>query len=108
MKSNFHETEKRDYLILYLRDIKDFHGNPVLIIDKENKLLSFPNSSEKDYDLVFENLLQSDSGANVMVPVNNELKGFGFEPDLMLKEQNISFKIPVQNTIKEITINISK
>ena len=106
LKSNFDETEKRDYLILYLRDLKDYNEIPVFIIDKENQIVNIPNASEKDYNLVFENLLQSDSGANVMVPINNNFKGFGFEPNLIFEEQKISFKIPVKNNIKKIVINL--
>ena len=106
LKSNFDETEKRDYLILYLRDLKDYNEIPVFIIDKVNQIVNIPNASEKDYNLVFENLLQSDSGANVMVPINNNFKGFGFEPNLIFEEQKISFKIPVKNDIKKIVINL--
>lgn len=106
-RSNFEETEKRDYLILYLRDVKDYDGIPVLIIDKENQIVKFPNSNEKDYDVVFENLLQSDSGANVMVPLNNKLKGLGFEPNLKIENNVIKFKMLVENKICEIIINIA-
>jgi len=106
-KSNFAENEKRDYLILYLRDINDYKGIPVLIIDKENRSLMFPNASKKDYNLVFGNLLQSDSGANVMIPINNKLKGFGYEPNLKITEKNIEFEIIVKNKIQKIKINIA-
>lgn len=106
-KSNFQETKKRDYLILYLDEVKGYSGIPVLIIDREHKVLMFSNSSKKDYDLIFKNLFQSDSGANVMIPVNNELKGLGFEPDLKIEKDVIKFKIPAENKIYDIIINIA-
>jgi hypothetical protein len=105
-KSNFNETKKQDYLILYLTDVKDYKGINVLIIDKAHKLLMFPNSSEKDYDIIFKNLFQSDSGANVMIPVNNKLKGLGFEPELKIEKDVIKFKIVNENKIYDILVNI--
>ncbi len=105
-KSNFKETEKRDYLILYLDDVKNYNGIPVLIIDKDHKVLMFPNSGKKNYDIIFKNLFQSDSGANVMTPVNNKVKGLGFEPDLRFEDKVIKFKISAENKIYDVIINI--
>ena len=105
--SNFVENEKRNYLILYLRNVKSYEGIPVFVIDKENEIVMLPNASKKDYDLVFGNLLQSDSGANVMIPINDKLKGFGVEPNLRITEKNIEFEIIVKNKIQKIKINIA-
>jgi hypothetical protein len=105
--SNFAENEKRNYLILYLRNVKNYKGIPVIVIDKENRIVMFPNASKKDYNLVFGNLLQSDSGANVMIPINDELKGFGVEPNLIITEKKIEFEINVENKIQKIKINIA-
>ena len=106
-KSNFTESEKRDYLILYLREEKDFNGIPVLIIDKKNGIVKIPNASKKDYNLVFGNLLQSDSGANVMISINDKLKGMGCEPNLIITKNNIEFEILMENKIQKIKINIA-
>lgn len=103
-KSNFAENEKRNILILYLRNVEDYNGIPVLIIDKENQIVAFPNASEKDYNVVFDNLFQSDSGANSMIPINNKLKGFGFEPNLKINEKTIAFTILVKNKTLKILI----
>lgn len=105
--SNFVENEKRNYLILYLRNVKSYEGIPVFVIDKENEIVMLPNASKKDYDLVFGNLLQSDSGANVMIPINDKLKGLGVEPNLRITEKNIEFEIIVKNKIQKIKINIA-
>lgn len=105
-KSNFEETEKRDYLILYLRNLKDYNGTPVLIIDRENQIVKIPNASEKDYNLVFENLLQSDSGANVMIPINNKIKGLAFEPNLKFADKKITFNTLEDNNINRILIKM--
>ncbi len=103
-KSNFEENEKRDFLILYLRNVEDYHGFPVLIIDRENQIVAFPNASKKDYNIILENLFQSDSGANVMIPIDDKLKGFGFEPNLKINENVIDFNILVKNKILKIII----
>ena len=105
-KSNFDATEKRDYLILYLRDLKDYNGTPALIIDRENQIVKIPNASEKDYNLVFENLLQSDSGANVMIPINDKIKGLGFEPNLKFADKKITFNTLEDNNINQILIKM--
>lgn len=105
-KSNFEETEKRDYLILYLRNLKDYNGTPVLIIDRENQIVKIPNANEKDYNLVFENLLQSDSGANVMIPINDKIKGLGFEPNLKFEDKKITFNTLENNNINQILIKM--
>lgn len=107
VKSNFEENENRDYLILYLRDVKDYAGIPVWIIDKKNKIIAFPNASKNDYNLIFGNLIQSDSGANVLIPINDKLKGFSFDPNLKIVNKNISFEIIVNNQVQKITINIA-
>lgn len=104
-KSNFNETKKRDYLILYLKNVKDYKGINVLIIDKGHKLLMFSNSGKKDYDIIFKNLFQSDSGANVMIPVNNKLKGLGFEPEVKIEKDVIKFKIVDKNKIYDIELS---
>ena len=105
--SNFSENERRNYLILYLRNVKNYKGNKVLIIDREYKILMIPNAGKSNYDLVFGNLLQSDSGANVMIPINDKLKGPGMEPNLKITNKHIEFEIVVENKIQKIKINIA-
>lgn len=91
--SDFYNKQKRDYLILYLRSVTAYNGIPVFVIDKKNKIAYFPNSSKNDYNVYFGNLLQSDSGANVMVPINDSLKGLGFDPKLIIQKNIIEFEI---------------
>lgn len=103
-KSNFEGTQKRNYLILYLRDVTSYPGIPVLIIDKDKKVVNFSNSNEKDYNIYFNNLLQSDSGANTIIPINSNTKGFDYDPKLIIKEKTIRFRILEENQAYEITI----
>lgn len=67
----------------------------------------FPNSGKKNYDIIFKNLFQSDSGANVMIPVNSKVKGLGFKPDLTFEDKVIKFKLSAENKICDVIINIS-
>ena len=91
--SDFYNKQKRDYLILYLRSVKAYNGIAVFVIDKKNEIVYIPNSSKSNYNIYFENLLQSDSGANVLVPINDSLKGLGFDPKLVIQKNKIEFEI---------------
>ncbi|CAM3999381.1 MULTISPECIES: hypothetical protein [Flavobacterium] len=105
-KSNFEETEKRNHYILYFRNVKAFEGIPVVIVDIESNSVCIPNASLKDYDIVLGSLFQSESGAKVMIPIDNELKGLNFDPDLKVSFKKISFHLLVNNEIREIVIDI--
>lgn len=105
-KSNFEGNEKRDYLILYLRDVKKINEFPVLVIDRKYNDVKIPDAGENDYNLFFNYLFQSDSGANVMVFVNDDVKGLGFEPDLRIKKEVIKFKMLFVKKPSEIVIKI--
>ena len=106
--SDFYNKQKRDYLILYLRSVKTYNGIAVFVIDKKNEIVYFPNSSDSDYNVYFENLLQSDSGANVMVPINDSLKGLGFDPKLVIQKSKIEFEIlDSENRMLKIRIKVN-
>ena len=105
-KSNFEGNEKRDYLILYLREVKKIKEFPVLVIDRKYNEVKIPNAGENDYNLFFNYLFQSDSGANVMVFVNDDVKGLGFEPDLRIEKEVIKFKMLFAKKPVEIVIKI--
>ncbi|TPG34002.1 hypothetical protein [Flavobacterium pectinovorum] len=105
-KSNFEGNETRDYLILYLRDVKKIKEYPVLVIDRKYNDVMIPNASKNDYNLVFNYLFQSDSGANVMVFVKDDVKGLGFEPDLRIENNVIKFKMLFAKKPSDIIIKI--
>jgi hypothetical protein len=105
-KSNFEGNETRDYLILYLRNVKDYDTLPVFIIDKKYQNVMIPNASKADYDIIFKNLFQSDSGSNVMVSLKDNIKGLGFDPDLKIGKDVIQFKILVDGKYSKITVKI--
>jgi hypothetical protein len=105
-KSDFYEREELDYLILYLWDIDVCKQYPVLIIDKKDNKIKIPNASKKNYDLFFAILFQSDSGANVMIPIDDKLKGLGFEPNLKIEKNHIEFELLEKNKIQKTIIKI--
>ena len=106
--SDFYNKQKRDYLILYLRNVTTYNGIDVYVIDKKNKIAYFPNSGENNYNVYFGNLLQSDSGANVMVSINDSLKGLGFDPKLVIQKNIIEFEIvDSQKRILKIRIKVN-
>lgn len=91
--SDFYNKEKRNYYILYLRNtsLNDF---PVLTIENDENLICYPNASKSDYNIIFGNLIQSESGANVRIPINDEVKGPGINPKLKMIENTIEFELP--------------
>ncbi|HRG39079.1 MAG TPA: hypothetical protein PK289_11155, partial [Bacteroidia bacterium] len=110
--SNFENTEKRDYWILYLRKQEGFnHHFPVLIIDKTNNQILIPNSGIDDYDIVLGYLLQSENGAHVMVSMEKDaIKSPCPERNTHLKinENNIEFTVCMNETLsKKIRIVMS-
>ena len=106
LKSDFSGIQNKDYVILYLRNTrrKEF---PVIVIDKKRGLVTLPNASKTDYNIVFGHLYQSDSGANVMIPINDDLKGLGFEPELEITLKKITFKIPFKGRQSLVVINLA-
>ena len=55
--------------------------------------MKLPNAGKANYDVIFRQLLQSDSGANVMVSVNDKIKGSGYDPELVIKKNEVQFRI---------------
>ena len=91
INSDFNNKTNEDYYVLYLRNIKN-PSEQVYVIEKNKNLLEIPNSSKSDYDVIFGNLYQSESGANVRIPVTDEIKGDGYNPNLKIEKNKIEFE----------------
>lgn len=104
---DFYGSEE-EYFILYFPNKEKSEARNVVIVDKKNNLIRIPNSNRRDYEVIGKYLFQSESGANVMIPVNGPMKGMGFEPDLIIKKGSMEFKLPNWSEfgIKEIKIKI--
>jgi hypothetical protein len=106
VNSDFYNKKKKKNLVLYLIDLKQYDGIPVIIIDLKDKFVGFPNASISDYNLYFGNLIQSESGANVIIPINDGLKGWGYEPKLKINGKEISFELQDYKKQKKYKIRI--
>lgn len=95
----------RNYRIISFRDSDQNFEMPVLVIDREAQLVKIPNASTEDYKVLLGKLLQSESGANAMIPLNDPIKGPGFEPELEMDDHEIRFKIVDQNKIQTVVIH---
>ena len=108
----FHQTTdfsgkfERDYLILFILNRTKSDGRNVLVIDRENKLIRIPNSNKIDYEIIANTLFQSESGAHVMIPINDNVKGYGFEPKLKFEDNTIEFILPNWSEYKISKIEI--
>ena len=93
IKESFDGKHKCNLLVLYFDNNSNSRSGNVVLIDLSNKKVGYPNSGKSDYDLIYTNLLQSDSGS-FYVPFDDVAKGYGFNTDLIIKNNNIKFKLP--------------
>jgi len=98
---------RRNYLIVYLKDSSQNLKIPVLVIDRETQQVKLPNASADDYKVILGKLLQSESGANGMISLNDPIKGLGFDLKLHMNDQEISFTIMAQNKINTIVVYLN-
>lgn len=93
IKKSFDGKHNCNLLALYFEN----NGNPetrnVILIDLADKKVGRPNSNKKDYDLILNNLFQSESGS-FYVAFDDVAKSYGFNTDLIIKNNNIKFKLP--------------
>ena len=93
IKKSFDGKLKCNLLVLYFENKSNTETRNVILIDLNEKKAGRPNSNKKDYDLIFGNLFQSESGS-FYVAFDNVAKGYGFNTDLIIKNNNIKFKLP--------------
>ncbi|MBW1619821.1 hypothetical protein [Empedobacter falsenii] len=73
----------------------------------DNNYIGLPTSTnEKDYKIIFGNLIQSDMGGK-FTPINDAFKGFDFDPELNIKGKTIKFNLP-SDQFKIDSIRIEK
>lgn len=93
IKKSFDGKHNCNLLVLYFQNNPNSNLRNVIIIDLKDKKVGYPNSNKKDYDLIYLNLLQSESGS-FYVPFDDVAKGYAFKTDLIIKNNNIKFKLP--------------
>lgn len=66
----------------------------ILSLNKKDNYAGGPSSTNiRDYDIVAGLLFQSEVGAH-FTPMQNEMKGFNFDPQLAFTDRLITLKIP--------------
>lgn len=107
--TDFYGTTDRDYLILFIPKKNKSNGRNVLVIDRVNNVIRRPNSNKRDYEIICNYLFQSESGANTMVPINDGMKGMGFDPNLKFVNTLIEFDLPVwsEHKISKVEIKLN-
>ncbi|WP_312555265.1 hypothetical protein [Empedobacter brevis] len=76
-------------------------------INYDYNFIGLPNSTnEKDYKILLGNLFQSNLGATFF-PINDKIKGYGFEPELKFNTKSTTFKLP-KNEFGYDSIRIEK
>lgn len=93
IKESYDGKRNSNLLVLYFENNAIPETRNVILIDLSNKKVGHPNSNKKDYDVIFGNLFQSESGS-FYVAFDNVAKGYGFNTDLIINNNNIKFKLP--------------
>lgn len=66
----------------------------ILSVLKGRLVIGLPTAvGQRDYDIIVSYLFQSETGSK-FTDINDEIKGFGFDPGLRFAEKSIHFRIP--------------
>ncbi|MBA4318795.1 MAG: hypothetical protein C0412_10380 [Flavobacterium sp.] len=93
IKESYDGKHNCNLLVLYFENNSNPETRNVILIDLSDKKVGQPNSNKKDYDVIFGNLFQSESGS-FYVPFDDIAKGYGFNTDLIIINKKIKFKLP--------------
>lgn len=93
IKKSFDGKRNCNLLVLYFENYANPETRNVILLDLSDKKVGQPNSNKKDYDLIFGNLFQSESGS-FYVAFDDVVKGYAFNTDLIINNNNIKFKLP--------------
>ena len=90
------EGEKADYFLLYFPVVSNKRMRTVVCINRQDKIVAKPSSQAVDaYDIFLGFLFQSDMGKNFS-SYQDEMKGYGFNPELEIGANFLKFKVPYQ------------
>lgn len=79
----------------------------IISINYDNNYIGLPSSTnEKDYKIIFGYLFQSDIGGKFNL-ISDDIKGLGFDPNLVYKGNSIKFNLP-QNQFLIDSLRIEK
>jgi hypothetical protein len=107
VKESFDSKRNCNLLVLYFENKYNSKSRNVILIDLTEKKVGRPNSNKKDYDVIFGNLFQSESGS-FYVAFDDITKGYGFNTDLITKNNNIKFKLPNWSEDKITSVQLIK
>ncbi|WP_157593270.1 hypothetical protein [Rufibacter tibetensis] len=75
-------------------------------IDLNEKWIGIPvGTSKNDYDLIAGHLFQSETGGH-LIPFQDHMKGFNFDPNLIFTDRQIRFNMP-PNILKFDSVRIT-
>lgn len=92
-------NELADYYILHS---PEFHKRiEFFSVNKMDNYVGCPSSTnQRDYDIVFGFLFQSEVGSK-FTPIQNDIKGFNFNPNLKINENEIILNLPSSDNKSE-------
>lgn len=96
---------KADNYLLNLSESDSLGMLKFININLNENWIGIPvSTSKKDYDFVFGYLFQSETGGH-FIPIQNEIKGFGYDPNLSVNDRQIKFDTP-PNELKFDSVRI--
>ena len=88
------DGEKADYYILYILSPYPYATKHIISLNIRDQYVGIPDvTSKSDFDLVFGLLFQSETGTKFS-DFRDEMKGYGFDPQLETSARTILFRIP--------------
>jgi hypothetical protein len=91
--------EPADYYILYFLNADNSRLNILGLNRKDDYAGRSSSTNVRDYDILAGLLFQSEVGAH-FTPMQNDMKGFNFDPQLEFRDRQITLTIP--RTAKEL------
>ena len=92
IKSHFN-GEPADEFVLWLPASSDVYGRDILLIDRANNQVGRPNTTNEDYDLLWNRFLfQSESGSRYVSFTS--AKSYAQDPELEFTDKSLRFSVP--------------
>jgi hypothetical protein len=98
-------NKKANNYLVSLTEYDSLENLKFFNVNLDERWLGTPVGTSKDaYDFIMGHLFQSETGGH-FVPFQDDIKGFGFDPQLSFTDRQIRFKVP-PNLVKFDSVRI--
>ena len=83
-----------DNLILWIPDKTNYLERRIIMVDRQNHTVGIPNYSNGSYQLIANKFLVQAESADWFIAFSNGVKGWSFDPRLVIENDTIVFNLP--------------